>query len=102
MSTQFKNTPNDPNFDLDEYIRQKSEEGDDFSFQPPEQEAPEGSTFKNALLIVSVFMAAFLWYHDWSPAQAWNSVFGSNQQTVAVNIPDININIPEINIPSRF
>jgi hypothetical protein len=100
MSTKYKNTPNDPNFDLDEYIREKSEEEGELSFDAISEEPEDGSAFKNAILIFMVFTAAYLWYYDWSPSQAWASVFGGDNVEVFINpAPDVNINIPEINIP---
>lgn len=106
----------DGDFDLDEYILQQSHDAtSDFSNTPEEsQKDDDSSQFKNAVLIFFVFSAAFLWYNNWNPAQAWNSFFGSENQEVPAeapandfsysftmpDIPEINIEIPDIEIPS--
>ena len=95
------NVDYDPNFDLDEYIRQKSQPQNNAALQPSLVEEQDNSQFKNAVLIFMVFAAAFLWVNDWSISQAWNSVFGG-EETVATApsfefvVPDI----PEVDIPA--
>jgi hypothetical protein len=105
-------------FDLDEYIRQQSNEAtSDFS-ESVEDIHPndDSSQFKNAILIFVVFATAFLWYNDWKPVQAWNAIFGSDEVPAEApaagndfaytfeipdipDIPEINIEIPDIEVP---
>jgi|AntRauTorcE11897_2_1112592.scaffolds.fasta_scaffold00409_2 hypothetical protein len=76
----------DPDFDLDEYIRQQSMgQSQSADLHTPVDE--ETSQFKNAILMFLVFAAAFLWANDWSPTQAWGSIFGSNDADVTATAP---------------
>ncbi|MAO63527.1 MAG: hypothetical protein CL666_00860 [Balneola sp.] len=87
----------DPDFDLDEYIRQKSDPHTGSSRQSSVADEKENSQFKNAVLIFMVFAAAFLWMNDWSISQAWNGVFGNEEVTSSA--PSFGVQVPEINIP---
>ena len=59
------------------------------------------------MLGLALVFTAFLWYHDWSPKQAYGSIFGSDEPRViasgqsgnqiVIDIPEINS--PEISIP---
>jgi hypothetical protein len=73
----------DPDFDLDEYIHQQSQD-DELNLSADIEEKEDRSQFKNAVLIFIVFAASFLWFHDWSPTQAWSAVFGGGQQVAEV------------------
>lgn len=88
---------NDPNFDLDEYIRRKSQLDSSAQLHQPDIEDREQSKFKNAVLIFLVFAAAFLWVNEWSVSQTWNSVFGSDESATSFEFaPPV---IPDFEIP---
>lgn len=87
----------DPNFDLDAYIRDKSQPQSASTESADGVDQQERSQFKNAVLIFMVFAAAFLWVNDWSVSQAWNGVFGNEEVTNAA--PSFEVQVPEINIP---
>lgn len=72
---------NDPDFDLDEYINQKSQNEELFVEEPAEEDR---SQFKNAILIFIVFAAAFLWFNNWSGTEAWTFIFGGDDNTTQV------------------
>tara|TARA_R110002126_G_scaffold35949_4_gene109922 strand:+ start:1159 stop:2010 length:852 start_codon:yes stop_codon:yes gene_type:complete len=101
---RFKNSNNPDDFDLDSYIEEQSHPQAEIQ-QPIEEH--ESSFMKNAILGLAMVFTAFMWYHDWSPKQAYGSIFGTNKATVVatdqsgnrieINIPDINI--PDINLP---
>lgn len=89
---------NDPDFDLDEYIRQQSRGEHDYTAPVISHEEDDTSQFKNAVLFFLVFAAAFLWVNDWSPTQAWNSVFGSDEAAteVTADAPGFTFTVPDI------
>jgi len=97
------NAENDPDFDLDEYINQKSQNEELFAAEPKEEDR---SQFKNAILIFLVFAAAFLWFNNWSGSEAWTFVFGGDDNTsqVVSGVPitdQVEINVPAIpEVPS--
>jgi hypothetical protein len=72
---------NDPDFDLDEYINQKSQNEELFVEEPA---AEDQSQFKNAILIFIVFAAAFLWFNNWSGSESWTFIFGGEDNTTQV------------------
>ncbi|MFD2532687.1 hypothetical protein [Gracilimonas halophila] len=85
----------DPDFDLDEYIHQQSiDNPTSTGMQAPVDE--ETSQFKNAILMFLVFAAAFLWANDWSPTQAWGSIFGSEESATEVTSTAPSFTIPAI------
>jgi hypothetical protein len=86
---------NDPNFNLDEYIRKMSREEQLSASQQYVEEDDDRSQFKNAILIFIVFAASYLWINDWSMSQAWISVFGS-EETSFVTAPEA----PSVDIPA--
>jgi len=98
---------NDPNFDLDEYIKQKSQLDPTSQLHQSEIEDREQSKFKNAVLIFLVFAAGFLWVNEWSVSQTWNSLFGSNESATSFEfappvIPDFEIpDVPAPPIPGN-
>ncbi len=102
---RFKKRQEDENFDLDSYLDEQSQRPT--QSQKPIEEEPAGSFLKNAILGAALLGTAFLWYHDWSPKQAFDSVFGTEQATpvaveqsgnrIVIDIPDIEI--PDIQIP---
>lgn len=84
-------------FDLDEYIREQSQESPaKSSSKVPLDMDDDSSQFKNALLVFIVFATAFLWYNNWNPAQAWNSIFGSNETSAEVTSTAPSFTIPDI------
>jgi hypothetical protein len=102
---RFKNSNKNDDFDLDSYLEEQSQQKQEPN-QPKEVE-PEGSFLKNAVLGLALVFTAFLWYHDWSPSQAYGSIFGSDEpkiiatgqagNQIVIDIPEIRI--PEITIP---
>jgi hypothetical protein len=85
----------DPDFDLDEYIRQQSmDHSRSTDIHAPVDE--ETSQFKNAILMFLVFAAAFLWANDWSPTQAWGSIFGGEEASTEVTSTAPSFTIPDI------
>lgn len=102
---RFKKSNNNDDFDLDSYLEEQAHQTTE-STQHIEDEH-ETSFMKNALLGLALVFTAFLWYHDWSPKQAYGSIFGSDEPRViasgqsgnqiVIDIPEINI--PEISIP---
>lgn len=99
MNSSLKNK-SEKSFDLDAYIEEQSrkpEISDSSKIQEPDSQ--NSYFFKNAALVSALVLTSFLWYHDWSPVQAWNSVFGSNEATTQVSTPTapgFNIQIPYI------
>lgn len=90
MSSQrFKNElrgdQDDPDFDLDSYIHEKSHSGDQFEDQT--NNSSKGSSFlKNTFLIVGLSLFALLYFNDWSPKLVYGNIFGVEeyqQQSVA-------------------
>lgn len=105
QKNKFKNSNNPDDFDLDSYIEEQSSY-QHTEKQPQIEHQEEPSFMKNAILGLALLFTGFMWYHDWSPQQAYTSVFGgddvriisTNQQGngFSINIPDIEI--PDINI----
>ncbi|MEX0719111.1 MAG: hypothetical protein WD059_00495 [Balneolaceae bacterium] len=92
----------DPDFDLDTYLEEQSHQE---TTTPGEETARKNTYFiKNAALSISLVIASVLWYHNWSPAQAWSSMFGSNESVLTTGqtftVPEINVHIPRIEIPA--
>lgn len=85
----------DPDFDLDEYIRQQSMDNPR-STETHATVDEETSQFKNAILMFLIFAAAFLWANDWSPTQAWASIFGSEETAAEVTSTAPSFAIPDI------
>lgn len=96
---RFKKS-NDDDFDLDSYIEEQSQQKAEFN-QPIEEEH-ESSFMKNAILGLALVFTAFMWYHDWSPKQAYASVFGADETRLIATGQSGNqivIDIPDIQIP---
>jgi len=103
-----KNNPDD--FDLDSYIEEQAQGNQSKQQIPLNEDTHETSFWKNAVLGAALACTAFLWYHDWSPVQAYESVFGSDEaptviaqgqsgSRIVIDIPEIEI--PEIEIPEQ-
>lgn len=102
---RFKRSNNNDDFDLDSYLDEQAHKTAEAT--PQVEDEHETSFLKNAGLGLALVFTAFLWYHDWSPKQAYASIFGSDEATVVatgqagnqivIDIPDIRI--PEITIP---
>lgn len=97
---RFKKSNNNDDFDLDSYLEEQAHQ----TAEPTQQieDEHETSFIKNAGLGLALVFTAFMWYHDWSPKQAYGSVFGNDEGTVVATGQSgnrIEINIPEIRIP---
>lgn len=102
---RFKKSNNNDDFDLDSYLDEQAHQTAEPIHQTEDEH--ETSFIKNAMLGLALVFTAFLWYHDWSPKQAYGSIFGSDEPRViatgqagnqiVIDIPEINI--PEISIP---
>lgn len=87
---------NDPNFDLDSYIEEKSREGQ--TGQQTHEELPRDENYRirNSIAIVIVAALMFLWAFDWSPGNAYNFFFGGNNETpvIAGAGPNVGVGTP--------
>ena len=102
---RFKKSNNNDDFDLDSYLEEQAHQ----TVEPTQQieDEHEPSFLKNAMLGLALVFTAFLWYHDWSPKQAYASIFGAEEprlistgqagNQIVIDIPEITI--PEISIP---
>ena len=88
----------DPDFDLDEYINQQSQKGQQIPLQE-EAKDPDRYLFKNAILIFIVFAAAFLWFNNWSSSEAWTFIFGGEEQSTEVTAGAPGVEQLEIEVP---
>ncbi len=105
---RFKKS-NQDDFDLDSYIEEQAQGNPKQQSHIINEDQHETSFWKNAVLGAALACTAFLWYHDWSPVQAYESVFGADEVAVVaqgqsgnrivIDIPEIEI--PEINIPEQ-
>lgn len=98
---RYKNSNNNDDFDLDSYLEEQSHQ-QQTQASPQIEEEPENSFMKNAILGLALIFTAFLWYHDWSPKEAYGSIFGSDEPRVIATGQSGNqivIDIPDINIP---
>ncbi len=75
----------DPNFDLDSYIEEKSREGQAQQQAPEELPKDENYRTRNSIAIVVVAALMFLWAFDWSPGNAYNFFFGSDENAAVVS-----------------
>ncbi|HAW80548.1 MAG TPA: hypothetical protein DCX27_13075 [Balneola sp.] len=101
----FKKSNKNDDFDLDSYLEEQAHQ----TAEPTQQivDEHEPSFLKNAILGLALVFTAFLWYHDWSPKQAYASIFGAEEQRliaggqtgnqIVIDIPEITI--PEISFP---
>ncbi|MEP1152093.1 MAG: hypothetical protein ABJH08_10240 [Balneola sp.] len=97
---RFQKSNNNDDFDLDSYLEEQSHQTAEPQQQTEEDNEP--SFLKNAILGLALVFTAFMWYHDWSPKQAYTSIFGGNETnfaTIGESGNRIVIDIPEINIP---
>lgn len=102
---RFKKANNPDDFDLDSYIEEQTHQQEEI--QHPTEEEQEPSFMKNAILGLALVFTCFMWYHDWSPKEAYTSIFGADETTViatgeagnriVIDIPDIRI--PDIRLP---
>lgn len=85
-----------PDFDLDRYINRQMQGGHPRASKPIRDKGRQ-SFFKNAVLIALVFVVGLFWYHDWSAAETWSSIFGYDDVGVIVNPnPSGNLAIPPV------
>jgi hypothetical protein len=98
MSERYsKRNQSDPNFDLDSYIREKSEEHDS---TPPKHEkrGSEGSFLRNTMVMATLIVVTLLYFNDWSPKQVVGNIFGIEQfqegYTEPLNEPELATTIP--------
>lgn len=97
---RFKKSNSDDDFDLDSYLEEQSHQTAEQTQQIEDDH--ETSFIKNAMLGLALIFTAFMWYHNWSPKQAYTSIFGSNETSLATIGESGNqlvIDLPEINIP---
>lgn len=96
---RFKKSNNPDDFDLDSYIEEQSHPQEESHYVVEDEH--ETSFMKNAILGIALLFTAFMWYNDWSPRQAYASIFGADESNVTTiqSGNGFSINIPEINIP---
>ena len=77
-SLRFKNelrgNEDDPDFDLDAYLREKSHP--DEQFEERIEDTPKSSFLKNTFLILGLSIFALLYFNDWSPKLVYGNIFG--------------------------
>ncbi len=82
---ELRGDQDDPDFDLDSYIHEKSHSDDQFEAQT--HNSSKGSSFlKNTFLILGLSLFALLYFNDWSPKLVYGNIFGVEeyqQQSVA-------------------
>lgn len=82
---ELRGDQDDPDFDLDSYIHEKSHSGEQFEAQT--NNSSKGSSFlKNTFLVVGLSLFALLYFNDWSPKLVYGNIFGVEeyqQQSVA-------------------
>src|SRR5690554_5628661 len=76
------NTESNYDFDLDAYIAEQSQMSAKEQKEVEDQEYKRTYRLKNLFLITALILASILWYHNWSPTQAWASFFGSDESPV--------------------
>lgn len=75
--------PDDPDFDLDQFIDEKSGSEEVPPAPGVSLKKPKRSTFKRDIIALTLLgVAAFLWYFDWNPMNA----FGSSESNQLVTI----------------
>lgn len=88
---RFRNSGNDPNFDLDEYIYQKSSEENEELFPEKEIDYPKPTAKRNLIAVLMFSAIAGFWLFSNGPANI--SFFDNDGYNVNVEVP--NIEIPE-------
>ncbi|MEP0006867.1 MAG: hypothetical protein ABJ387_14015 [Balneola sp.] len=82
---ELRGDQDNPDFDLDSYIHEKSHSGEQFEAQT--NNSSKGSSFlKNTFLVVGLSLFALLYFNDWSPKLVYGNIFGVEeyqQQSVA-------------------
>lgn len=73
-----------------------------------QEQKPSGfsTASKNAFLISALLITTFFWYFDWSPQNAFSSLFGNEQVAppstetrISSTLPNPDIVIPDITVP---
>ena len=79
MSLRNRSSKNNSEFNLDNYLEEKSTES--YTTDAPDQreEKKPSNLFRNASLIVFAALASVLWYYDWNPREAIAGVFGGSE-----------------------
>lgn len=81
----IRNRPRkDPNFDLDNYLIEKSNEEFDSETTDHQEEKKSSGFFRNASLVVAAVLASVLWYYDWSPSNVYAAIFGGPETNAVV------------------
>lgn len=89
MNSQKFNKNKSDNFDLDEYLEEKSN-GEGIDSNQPDPQNEESSWLKNVLLITGLSIVTLLYFNDWSPSLAYGNIFGVEEyqnQTIVVADP---------------
>lgn len=87
MNNQKFNKPSSSDFDLDDYLEEKSNHTE-ANQKPPAKENEGSSWFKNALMITGLSVVALLYFNDWNPYLVYGNVFGVEKyQNVVVVDP---------------
>lgn len=94
---------NDPNFDLDSYIEERSREEQTHQHPPQELERDENYRTRNYVAIVLAAVLMFFWAFDWSPGNAYSFFFGNNVDApvVAETGPGVGVALPTTPVPPR-
>ncbi|MEP2446609.1 MAG: hypothetical protein ABJI69_05240 [Balneola sp.] len=72
---ELRGDQDDPDFDLDSYIHEKSHSGEQFEAQT--NNSSKGSSFlKNTFLVVGLSLFALLYFNEWSPKLVYGNIFG--------------------------
>lgn len=96
------NNPDDPNFNLDEYLEKKGQ--GELEYEEYENESPKRRNLKNGVLLAIILVAFVTWVNNFTNNSDWASFLGFNEtetvttEPIIIEIPPINIDIPEINI----
>ncbi|MEQ9310280.1 MAG: hypothetical protein RLN90_12570 [Balneolaceae bacterium] len=76
------------NFDLDDYINEKSNPTED-SFSKETELEKSSSWVKNSLLILGLAIVTLLYFNNWSPTQVYGNIFGVEEYQNRISDPII-------------
>lgn len=76
QKNSYRTSNSDDNFNLDDYIREKSDsEGQSDHFESENNEG-KSSWFRNTVLLLSFGVVTLLYFNNWNPLQVYGNIFG--------------------------
>ncbi|MEO9886927.1 MAG: hypothetical protein ABJR05_06180 [Balneola sp.] len=75
FKNELRGSQNDPDFDLDSYLDEKSQSEQE-KIEPDKKQSTLSAFLKNSFLVIGLATFALLYFNDWSPKKIYANIFG--------------------------